>query len=216
MAAQGKVHCRRRAQRCVGWSSSRLATVSYRVSVERHLQSFRSFPSLAQTQLPILRLLTRHGGLKYLGVEVDSAKLCLLVTRHLMLPQSLPRTPRKTPTLPRTLLSDRWAAQNNTNSPIITRSLTCCLQFIGGVTGHGSTPILPLPSGRGRCVEAEPLVFLAEFLACGSSSRCRVHIGVGWTQVPTHGQGHPYCGRGGVCVTRTQARIVLGIAETEQ
>lgn len=95
--------------------------MSYKVSVDRHAQALSRVPSLAETRLPILRFLTRCGGLECLGVEPDSAELYLLVTKHLALPQSVPRIPSTTTTLPQTTVPDRWVVQNNTNGPIITR-----------------------------------------------------------------------------------------------
>jgi len=45
------------------------------------------------------------------------------------------------------------------------------LQCIGGDGERGPTPMLATPSGPHLCVEAEPLVCLAEVLAHGSSMR---------------------------------------------
>lgn len=66
------------------------------------------FPRMAETQLSNLRLLTRHGGLRCLGVESDTAELYLVVTRLLVIPQTIPRIPRRAPTLPRTVLPGQW------------------------------------------------------------------------------------------------------------
>lgn len=73
----------------------------YRLPVDRHLWVVRSFPSLAETHLPILRFLTRHSGLTCLGGELNSAELNLLVPRDLVLPPRVPRIPRTTARLPR-------------------------------------------------------------------------------------------------------------------
>jgi hypothetical protein len=85
-------------------------------------QASNLFPRMAETQLSILRHLTRDSGLRCLGVEMDTAGLYLVVIRYLVLPQTIPRIPRRAPTLPRSVFPDRWIVQNNTSCPITTRS----------------------------------------------------------------------------------------------
>lgn len=72
-----------------------MVSVSYTYLVDRHLKASSSFPSLAEADLPNLSILSRWSGLRYLGVESCSVELCLLVAKHLMLPQTSPRFTKK-------------------------------------------------------------------------------------------------------------------------
>jgi hypothetical protein len=95
-----------------------LISASYTHSVDRHLEVSTCFPSLAETGLPNLSILSRWSGFRYLGVESCSVELCLFVAKHLMLPQTSPRFTKKYPTLPRIVLPGLWIGQNNMSDPI--------------------------------------------------------------------------------------------------